>query len=164
MKTLSLFWKITTLRESPEQLRVSKEIFLLALLANFFVSVSLNLMHEALFSSTMLSLLECFTVATLTAAILIYVNKIERLWKTLAALMGAGAIIGLFAYLMLTFVPISQMLIFRLTILLWNLSAIAKILSHTLEIRFNQAFFITIGYAFCLWQILSFFYPIITAQ
>jgi hypothetical protein len=94
----------------------------------------------------------------LTATILLYSKKYARLNKTLSALMGIGAIIGIFAYLLIVVLPPSLLIIFRPAILIWNLSATAKVLTHAMEIGFGRAFLIAIGYAFCLWQILTFFY------
>ena len=158
LKTISLFWKIACLKASPETLQESKNIFLASLSANFFISLLINLNYEKISVAAVLSFLECLTLIVLTAAILLYIKKYERLNKTLSALMGIGAIIGVFAYLLIIVLPPSLFIIFRPAILIWNLSATAKILTHSMEIGFGRAFLIAIGYAFCLWQILTFFY------
>ena len=158
LKTISLFWEIARLKASPETLQGSKNIFLATLLANFFVSLLINLNYEKVSVAAVLSLLECLTLIVLTATILLYTKKYERLNKTLSALMGIGAIIGIFAYLLIIILPPSILIIFRPAILIWNLSATAKVLTHSMEIGFGRAFLIAIGYAFCLWQILTFFY------
>ena len=163
MKTLNIFWEIASLRASPETLKISKQLLLVSLATNLFISVLINLKYETFFTGVMLSLLECTTVIALTITILFYVKKSERIQKTLAALMGVGAIIGFFGYLVITLVPTSHIILFRPVILVWNLSATAKILAYSIDIRFSRAFFVAIGYALCLWQILTFFYPIITA-
>ncbi len=158
LKTLVLFWQIACLRASPETLNISNNVFLTSLSANFFVSLFINLNYEKFSTAALLSLLECLTLIILTTAILLFAKKYERLKKTLAALMGIGAIIGIFAYLLIALTPASLLTIFQPVILVWNLSATAKILTHALEISFGRAFLIAIGYAFCLWQTLAFFY------
>ena len=158
LKTISIFWEIACLKASPETLKGSRNIFLASLSANFFVSLLINLNFEKISLAAVLALLECLTLIVLTATILLYSKKYERLNKTLSALMGIGAIIGIFAYLLIVVLPPSLLIIFRPAILIWNLSATAKVLTHSMEIGFGRAFLIAIGYAFCLWQILTFFY------
>ena len=161
LKTIGIFWEIACLKASPETLKGSRNIFLASLSANFFVSLLINLNFEKISLAAALSLLECLTLIVLTATILLYSKKYERLNKTISALMGIGAIIGIFAYLLIVVLPPSLLIIFRPAILIWNLSATAKVLTHSMEIGFGRAFLIAIGYAFCLWQILTFFYSMI---
>ena len=76
-----------------------------------------------------------------------------RLMQTVTAIMGSGAIVGIVVIFVLIIYP-SPSLSVRLLIFFWNLSILANILKHSLEIHYFQAGILSIVYAFTLNQLV----------
>ena len=121
--------------------------FLLVLTStlSLLISSTINTFHTAL--------TELAFVSLITGALLFFLGYKVRLMQTVTAIMGSGAIVGIVVIFVLIIYP-SPSLSVRLLIFFWNLSILANILKHSLEIHYFQAGILSIVYAFTLNQLV----------
>ena len=103
----------------------------------------------------LIALLEMGVIVGLTATLLYAFRHTGRLAQTLTALMGSGAVIG--AIVLVLFVAFAQLpALPRLGVFLWNLLVMGHILRHALSTHLVAGFFIAVGYAVVLRQLILF--------
>ncbi len=149
------FWGVCTLRLAPQDIPHSTALLCVTSGANLLLSTVINQLNLSFGSSVLVALLEIVVLFGLTIALLFSFSRTQRAVQTLTALMGAGALIGaLVLALLLLFPALPQPA--RLAIFMWNLLIMAHILRHALETRFIVGFFIAMGYAIFLLQLVVF--------
>jgi hypothetical protein len=150
---LRAFWQICLLRLAPQAVPRSGVLLVLAALINLALSVSINSLQLPFRYALLIALLEMAVLIGLTAALLYAFNRSARLQQTLTALMGSGAVIGaivLVLFLALTDLPPLP----RLAVFLWNLLVMGHVLRHALNMHLIAGFFMAIGYAVVLRQLI----------
>jgi hypothetical protein len=159
---LKAFWGVCTLRLAPQDIPRSSALLFSAGATNLAISTSINNIQLALSSAFSVAVLEMTVLAGLTAALLFSFGRFPRFTQTLTALLGSGAVIGLVVLAHLLALPqIPQIL--RITIFVWNLLVMAHILRHALEFHIVASFFLAVGYAFILIQVIWFFDRLLNA-
>jgi hypothetical protein len=149
------FWKMSVFRIAPQDLPASRMLLVICSLTNLALSTLINQLQLALGSAVLVAVLEMTVLIGLTSALLFYFSHLARLTQALTALMGSGALIGGIVFVLLIIVPqLPEFL--RIAIFLWNLLIMAHVLRHSLGVHFVAAFFIAIGYAILLIQIIVF--------
>ena len=149
------FWGICTFRLAPQDIPRSIALLCITSVANVVLSTLINQLKLSLASSVLVALIEIVVLFGLTTALLYSFSRTQRAVQTLTALMGAGALIGsLVLALLLLFPALPQPA--RVAIFVWNLFIMAHILRHALETRFIVGFFVAIGYAIFLIQLVVF--------
>ena len=124
-------------------------------MANVALSAGINQIQLPL-GSALVAGLEILVLFGLSSALLFYLSLGQRIVQTLTALMGCGALIGA---VVLVLIGVSGPDIpngVRILVFLWNLVVMAHILRHALNVHFVLAFFIAIGYAIFLLQLIVF--------
>lgn len=149
------FWGICTFRIAPQDIPRSTALLGVTALANVVLSTLINQIRLEIGSSIMIALIEILVVAGLTTALLYSFARAARTVQTLTALMGTGAVIGALVLVLLLAVPALPQAA-RVGIFLWNLAVMAHILRHALDTRFIVGFFVAIGYAVFLIQLVVF--------
>lgn len=149
------FWNLCIFRIGPQDIPASSALLLATCVVNLGLSTFINQIQLPLVSATLVAILELVVLAGLTTAILFYVSHMQRLVQTLTSLMGSGALIGS-VVLVLLLVSNELPNFIRLGIFLWNLLVMAHILRSALGVHFVAAFFIAIGYAIFLIQLIVF--------
>ena len=152
---VTAFAKLCVFRIAPQDIPRSGALLVIATLTNLSLSVLINQIQLSVGSALLVAAIEIIALATLTAVALFYVSHLNRLIQTMTALMGSGAVIGA-AVLILMLAGPALPPVLRLAIFVWNLAVIAHILRHALEIHIIGAFFIALGYAMCLIQLIIF--------
>lgn len=147
------FWRICILRLAPQDVPRSGVLLLLTALVNLALSVSINSLQLPFQYALLIALLEMGVLVGLTAALLYAFNRSARLPQTLTALMGSGAVIG--AIVLAMFVLLAELpALPRLAVFLWNLLVMGHILRHALNMHLVAGFFVAIGYAVVLRQLI----------
>lgn len=143
------------LRQGPQDIPASGALLIVTSLVNFALGVGINQRVQQPGPAIIVAALEIAVPFLLTWALLYGFSHTTRLLQTLTALMGCGAVIGLIIIPLLVLfgsLPVSL----QLMIFLWNLLVIGHILRHALEMHLLGGFFIAIGYAFFLYQLIFF--------
>ena len=149
------FWGMCTFRLAPQDVPASTVLLGVASVANVLLSTLINQMKIPLGSSVLVALLEILVLFGLTSALLFVMSRAARIIQTLTALMGTGTLIGALVLIVLIIFPTLPQPV-RMAIFLWNLFVMAHILRHALDTRFIIGFFIAIGYAIFLIQLVVF--------
>lgn len=149
------FWGVCTFRLGPQDIPPSSVLLAATALINLFVSTLINRLQLDFGAAVMIAAVEFAVLTGLTAALLFGFSRTQRLLQTLSALMGSGAVLGVIVLvLLLVFAALPWFL--RLGIFVWNLAVMAHILRHALSIHIAAAFFIAVGYAIFLVQLVIF--------
>jgi hypothetical protein len=147
------FWQICIFRLAPQDVPRSSVLLLTTALINLSLSTSINSLQLPFRYALLIALLEMGVMVGLTATLLYAFRHTGRLPQTLTALMGSGAVIG--AIVLVLFVAFAQLpALPRLGVFLWNLLVMGHILRHALNIHLVAGFFIAVGYAVVLRQLI----------
>lgn len=137
---LTLFFNLCLLRAKPQDLPASGLLPGAALAAYFLAGLMIALTQQSAGPAVLAALADSAVLALLTHTVLLLRKRPERLPQTLSALAGAGAVIQLIAWPLLT----SPALLAAL--LIWSLAINAHILRHALEVRLGLAIFASVGF------------------
>ncbi|MGR8920836.1 MAG: hypothetical protein ACU85V_14570 [Gammaproteobacteria bacterium] len=153
---LRAFWSLSTLRLAPQDIPRSTALLALATLANVSLSTAINQIQLPLGSALLVAGLEMLVLFGLSSALLFYLSFGARIVQTLTALMGCGALIGAVVLGLMAVLGPDIPTGLRVLVFLWNLLVMAHILRHALNVHFVLAFFIAVGYAIFLLQVIVF--------
>lgn len=152
------FWQVCNFKLAPQGIPYSPTLLCVTTAANTLLSISIYYrLKPGVGESVIHTLLELVVLIGLTITILYSFARSHRVVQTLTALMGTGALIGIFALILLVAfqtlpVPAGVGTLLMWAIFFWNLSVVANILCHALDAHLVVGFLIAIGYMFVLSQ------------
>lgn len=155
MTLLFRYWlELCLLRAAPQDGPGS--VFSLGLAMTCYAMVSILVMTAGygMLAGARMALLELVMLAAFVAMLLYLLNKATRIKQTLAAMAGAGSLLGLVAFpLVLLQGPVSDegsqpmvLSLFWVALLVWNLVVSAHILRHALSSSFAIGLAVAILY------------------
>ena len=155
MTLLFRYWlDLCLLRAAPQDGPASPFVLGFALTCYALVSVLVMTGGYGMLDGARLALLELVLLAGFVTVLLYLLNKVARIRQTLAAMAGAGSLLGLVAFpLVLLQAPVSAddslPLVFSLiwvALLFWNLVVSAHIMRHALSSSFAIGLAVSILY------------------
>ena len=168
MSRLFRYWlELCLLRATPQDGPGS--VFSLGFAMTCYAMVSILVMTASygMLAGGGLALLELAMLVTFVAALLYLLNKAARINQTLAAMAGAGSLLGLVAFpLILLQGPVPEqgtqplaLSLVWVALLLWNLVVSAHILRHALSSSFTIGLAVSIGYLIISTQVAVMLFP-----
>ena len=143
---LNTLWRICLLKLGPQNLPASTFLLSGTMVLAFLMSTFLNGFGAAV--------IEVLSLTILTGGLLLFFGYNERFEQTLTAIMGAGLIIGSIVAFTFTILSNPPNLI-RFTIFFWNLSILANILRHSLNVSGFHAGLLSLVYAFLINRVIA---------
>ena len=142
MRQLMTFINLCLLRANPQDLPTAPALTVVTLLAYTLVSVGLALPDLGWERAALWAVLDTLVLAILTHSALLLRRFPERLYQTLTALMGSGALLGLLAWPVVALQNVTAQII----MLVWNLAVVAHILRHALSVPLALGILASLGY------------------
>ena len=153
-KVINAFWKICLLKLAPQDLPASSGLMLLSMLAYGIASALVGLLSLSPEKAFLSGVLDIALVGAMTQ-LLLWIRQLgARFLQTFTALMGTGAILGLFA-LPLLFMqmqtgdqPALLPSVLILGLMIWNLSVAGHILRHAISAPFFVGVLLALVYMY----------------
>jgi hypothetical protein len=171
MSRLILLWlDICLLRAGPQNLPASRELLALAIASYTLVSF-LSVPGYPLATAGQMALVDASLLIVFAASVLYFLGKTARLYQTLTALAGTGALLGLFA------LPVIHLLsqsheagqsplwagLLWLSLFAWSILVVAHIMRHALSVNLAVALVIAALYSLVAMRIINTLFPAIVA-
>lgn len=168
MTLLFRYWlDLCLLRAAPQDGPASVFILGFALTCYVMVSVLVMTVGYGMLTGTRLALLELVLLAVFVTLLLYLLDKAARIRQTLAAMAGAGSLLGLLAFPLVVLqgpvpeggsVPVALSLVW-LVLLFWNLVVSAHIMRHALSTSFAIGLAVSVLYVLVSTQFAATLFP-----
>lgn len=165
------FFDICRLIKRPQDIPESKNLLTLCLLVYGFLSILLAALSQSVDIAVLSGVLEVILIMIFSLALLQIRGKSSRWVQTVTALAGTGIIISLIALPLYVFIGVdasndvssSTAQAFGLLLLAilacWNITIMAHILRHALDVNFVLAIIIAISYIWVIFSLTSSIMP-----
>jgi hypothetical protein len=171
MRQLLRFWLgLVLLRVPPQQMPASRWLLGFALGCYLLLSILASTVANGFVTGVQIALLDTLMLGAFAALLLYLLNKPQRIMQTLAALAGAGALLGVPAVL-LSLVAESgigpdaeSMSVLWLVLLFWNLLVTAHIIRHALSSSLAIGVVVALLYVLVSTQIMVTGFPQLAGQ
>ena len=166
MKTMFIlfrsFFDICIFKKSPQDIPASSQLLALCMFTYIASSIILTLTFQDVGNAGISGLVDLFLVLVITYILLSIKRLPERWLQTSSALLGVGTIFGLLAmpfYLVLSVEGIDGSNNFVLSmgvfsLIIWNISVMAHIFRHALNILYAGGIIISLMYVFIISSII----------
>ena len=167
LQLIRAWFDICLFRKGPQDLPVSGVLPGLSLACYALVSLLVALPSSGMAVAIQLAALDVVMLVVFVSSLLYLQSKTERVGQTLSAMAGSGTLMGLLALPLVLLVdpdlPAEQLSPLLtgswLSLLIWNLFAMAHIMRHALSISFAVGLGAAVLYALVSMQIVATLFP-----
>jgi len=147
---MTRFWRICCLKEGPQQIPASRDIFWLTLVLNLLTGTIYLAIAESFFLAFLVKLISLSVVTVVVAALLYMRGRPSRFVQTMSAIFGSGIIVNLLIWIVLyleMLLPNIPFLLLGIWVfyLAWSLLIVGHILRHALDIALFYSCLIVLG-------------------
>lgn len=141
-KIINVFWKICLFKLAPQDLPASNHLMLLSMVLYGIVSALIGLLNLTPGAAFLSAIFDIALVGAMTQLLLWIKHLTPRFQQAFTALMGSGAILGLFALpwlflnMQMAEAPALLPSLIILGLVMWNLGIVGHILRHTISAPF----------------------------
>ncbi len=170
MVQLLRFWlELCLLRAAPQDIAASNWVLAFSVLCYALVSVLVLTLPYGVVDGVRMASMELGLLAAFIVVLLYLLGKAGRIRQTLAALTGAGALLGIPALLMVLVAPPEhggnqQVSLAWLVLLIWNLLVTAHIMRHALSSSLLTGLGVALLYSLVSTQFIVTAFPQLAGQ